>query len=1162
MKFVIFLLLTLASLNAFSEAGFLVQNNSVTSFGAIPSSPSDQYQFTGAFINPLPGSSSLRRTQAAFNALEVKRDSDRSSELRRVFGAADCAIVSDSSGAQSVQAIENYCASIAGNQSACSGNGSTIEQRCQVDCAIKPRHTRRIAGEILNLGESQKKQACVDRVKSVVISERPAVTPPHLQLRGLDDARSSVIRAVEDKFNQRATILNSSSLRCQSASGQTCDSFVGTALEASSITEVASLLSVEYTRTRNGLSNLIAGRDGDCEKCMENKYKALAGDDVSGADFDRAKDELKQKAIVKLAARKANEAISNYLKFIERNDFIQRFAESPKETCELPRELNSLSRRRCPHAGAILDTIKAPLPRIQQGSNLSVLQNVLSAYQERMFERKISSPGTCSGEYDFDLFQRSKLTMVGDPSVAARIGSGANVQNLWLDAEAMRKIEGCGNQNLNCFVDIMAETKARNTRTNVAQEKNFLLSHLALSPFLRTMLSSKMGIQHFYQMDGLSASGAEKVEDYLKRNEQKIVDAAAQDSKDSCLNIGLDLQKALCTTSSNYAENYTADELRSELAGIAIDELGDKAPEGNLEFFVQMGMTCSILTDSRSHQNNQTPAVASMSAADRIIPALPFAGLNAEGFSSPVDTYATAADEGCPAAPRGPMAGIDIYTPMGLPTTVGGVKRVCKAEWEDWTPENSSLLPCFGDQSPMQLSPDPYGFGLAGSMNPLISPFGNLGNRTQSGFGGMGSLSFSNFNLTNTTLGVSQDNPLSNTNEIVVTGNPLTLTKTDESIKSGDLKSFSISETTRLSQEITQTPQNGEMVSTNAANAFASLSGGTSSAFQTDLQIQVPGASKFINAYQPQIQMPQQIEAANVQVGSTLRREETLVRQESELLRKVDTQSIENRELREAVTQLRREMTSMASQNAQLLPALQRMVKARGGKPAEDDEEEKEDESEPVVTEATPKTKSSARSRAPASGSSARSAERSGGQAQGGSEGFSRPQGPAIMPVGQAGGVNIVQDPRGQQVIGGAAGVAANVTVSAGGARAGGGMERLVTRFTPSSPVTRQALAAPGGAVVEVGADEKTQLVMEFLDYVKDFPLYRNGAYLSESNDTITVDYGGKELVVKLDQIADSRTRNLVQERIITQRMNLNQQLRQARLTELRRLLAEASDGL
>ena len=253
----------------------------------------------------------------------------------------------------------------------------------------------------------------------------------------------------------------------------------------------------------------------------------------------------------------------------------------------------------------------------------------------------------------------------------------------------------------------------------------------------------------------------------------------------------------------------------------------------------------------------------------------------------------------------------------------------------------------------------------------------------------------------------------------------------------------------------------------------------------------------------------------------------------------------------------------MASQNAQLLPTLQSMMRSRGASVQEVEETEVEQESGPVVAEVAPtSSRSAARGRSPASVPSSRNLERSGGQAQGGSEGSVRTQGPTIIPVGQSGGVSIVQDTRGPQVIGGTAAAGANITAGAGGARAAGGMERLVTRFTPSNQVTRQALAAPGGAVAEVGAKEKTQLVMEFLDYVKDFPLYRNGAYLSQSNDAITVDYGGKEVVVRLDQITDPQTRSLVQERIITQRMNLNQQLRQARLTELRRLLAEASDGL
>jgi hypothetical protein len=145
--------------------------------------------------------------------------------------------------------------------------------------------------------------------------------------------------------------------------------------------------------------------------------------------------------------------------------------------------------------------------------------------------------------------------------------------------------------------------------------------------------------------------------------------------------------------------------------------------------------------------------------------------------------------------------------------------------------------------------------------------------------------------------------------------------------------------------------------------------------------------------------------------------------------------------------------------------------------------------------------------------------------------------------------------------------IKAPVAINAGegqATRAAG--NRLVTRFTPSAAISRQVSATPGvsgdGVAQDVAPEVRGQLVIEFLDYVKDFPLYRNGAYINETNDTIRVDVSGREVVVRISEISDPQLRRVVQERIIVQRMTINQQLRQARLTELRRLLAEASDGL
>ncbi len=1124
MKIYMILIAVMVSGWAYAEISFGTRDFSLSSFGQ--TSP-DTIVVTGSTFNALPGSSFSNRHTSKPTSLSVGNDALTNASIRRVYATAECSLARDKDSTRSAALMDKYCSYLAGDLSACSGHGSSPEQVCQVDCAIKQNHANRIAGEILNLGTTQKKQACVDRVKSVLDNEKMAAQSPDDLRKGLYDTRYNLSEAFKNSREQRSLVLDRSNLNCLNSRSSTCDSFVETALDSSSITELASLFSVDYSRTRSGIVNFVSGKDGDCQKCMEKKYTAHKQLGAGGPDFDRAISDLKKQAVVKLAARKANEAISNYLKFIERNDFINRHVEVPKETCDGLSQLQSVTRRSCPNAAAILDEVKSPLPRITGSNPQSVLQNVLGAYRERMFNRKVSSPGICNGEYDFDLFQKSRLTLVGEASVAARVGHGLQVQKLWLDDEAMRLIEACGDQDTNCFIDIMARTKVKNTGTTFDRERDYLVGNLSLSPFLMTMLSSKKGIKSFYQMDGLSTSGLETVDQYIKRYSSQIVEAAHDDITNSCRDIGQDLQKALCTTAENYAENYTADELRAELASLARETLGDRAPEETPEFFIQMGMTCSLLTDSKSHLNNQTPKVASMSAVDRSIPALPFAGLDVQGFPSSVDSFALAASKQCAAAPPAPID----FSPTLSGSSGSPIFKTCRGLGELWTVQNAALPSC---TSQFQTQP------LYGSNSGI------------------------NWNLFNTSsdLGFNPSlrSTLSTASDAVV--DPGSVSQLDQSIKADNNSTTTnpselvIADNTTAARSLESVNPDGELVSVTTAGAFASMSGNENIPGQPNQM----NRSNYIVSSPVSMQLSQQVEATNNQTGTTLRREESLVRQESELINKVETQSIENRELREAVTQMRREMASMALQNAQLLPTLQSMMKARGAT-REEIETEVEEMDEIVSADASPVPKPK-KSRSIASVPSTRLPERVSGQAQGTSEGGSRSQISAGNTAGVSGGVNFPQDSvRGSQVTQAPVAGAANINVNAGGARAGSGMERLVTRFTPSSQVTRQNLSAQSGNG-EVGSEDKTQLVLEFLDYVKEYPLHRNGAYLSQANDSITVDYGGKEVVVKVDQITDPRIRSLVQERLISQRMNLNQQLRQARLTELRRLLAEASDVL
>ena len=1138
-------LLMLISLSSWAE-NFRARDNSLGSFNDF-SSPDEIIintdllrRASGAGANSASninmdftqGWSLSNTTQTSLNNMNILN----------AYASAQCAVATPDNPTADAATISNYCSYISGNFDACTGHGATAQQKCNVDCVIRDSHQNQIQQEMSSLPAGQKQQACIDRVKNVIASAPIKSFDPGQVRSGLMMARVDVLARITSNRNRRQARLDAgSTLGCSESQGDDgCDNFTSTALRDSSISSLASLFSTEYTTNRNGF--LYLGTKKDCDKCMKLKFEALSSPSASQESFANQMRALKEQRVVEIAARKANEAISNYLKFSERNDFMARYVGVQKEGCDTLGSLSNLPRS-CSLSQKILNKIKSGFDGIGGGSAQSSLREILSKSKEAMFNKTNS----CDGDFDFNGFQRSRLT---------QIGAGDVDPSLWMDGEAEARIQRCEDYNTNCFVQAMAEAYNRKIPSmSVEDAVSNLVSHMAISPYLRTMLSSKTGVLAYKTMPLLPLNGSTTVDQYLETHKQKIWDAAQADLAHSCQSIDRDLRTALCTTGDNIAENYTGEEVRTEIATLINEQVvqGDERA-----LYLNLGAACSILSDAEADLSNTIPQAASMFEPDRAVAAIPFTTGKVAGYDHAVDVFGEIASAYCAAAPTSlfpaPQVSLSSVGSLGGASTV----KNCRQSWEpisvsfEYVPLCYSTIPNSGTSSGL-FGLD--GANLIGSMGRGMYGTSARGNLTQSGYGGIDLSGYPSLSGSGTQLP---------DNEIVVTGtrpaqtpdNPIPVPESQSALATTQAR-----DQVRTS-DVSVAREGSAFIESNTGTAFSAMSGGSA---QPGQQIQMrPSGSMNAGSFQPMIQMPQQIEIANNSAGTVVRREETLVRQEAELLRRVDGQSIENRELRDAVAQLRREMSSMATQNAQLLPTLQAMMKSRGAKSVEVEEEELEPDTEAEAPEVaqTPTSRTPKKGRAPASIPSSRTPERTGGVT--GGDVVSRSQGGAVSggAATAGGGVSIAPEVRGSQVVAGPVGAAANITVSGGGARAGSGMERLVTRFTPSNQVTRQVLAAPGGAVAEVGAEEKTQLVLEFLDYVKEYPLYRNGAYLSQSNDTITVDYAGKEVVVRIDQIEDPQTRTLVQERLISQRMNLNQQLRQARLTELRRLLAEASDGL
>lgn len=1128
---------------------------------------SDPEDYTSIFQNPsydlgLPDFSSRLSALPVF--LSTPPLSPEQQNLRRVYSSSQCDLSSGPESVQAGQAINSYCQYLAGDRNACSSLGQSAAQSCRVDCAINQAQETEILSEMRGLAQAQKIEACRDRVNNLVTSYPPLSAPADLVDASLSQTAASVAEVERARRQLHTSMLSGDNVSsCGSEASNSCDSFAGTALRAETFTELASVFSSDYLNSRRGFLSFITGRRNNCNDCMRNRYQALAGiDGQSGDDYDEQISNLKNQAVIGLAARKANEAISNYLKFIERNDFLARFAGIQRETCD---ELQDLQRMgsNCPHAEQILEMVKesnsASNPSLSEFSvnnPQDFFRNALTSHRNMMLTRSqeiMGGSGSC-GTFNFDQFQRSKLTSVGDRNFDPAV---------FLDSQAQASINRCGNQDLNCFVRAMAESKARHAGLGVNDEsigaaRDLIISHISLSPLLRTMLSSKDSVRAFQSMRPIDLNGNETVDQYIERNRQAILAAAQRDIDQSCRNVSRDLKTALCTTSDNYAQNYTGDELRRELASLAQNRYGRNRSSDQSRNIIQIGMTCSLLADSRSHLDNENPRSSSMVIADRHIPALPFIENPPMGFGgverlnpsddqsdvqnypdpwmrvarancstdnrsfagSPCDTFSSftsysSYNDSCPRAPQPKYCstGEDFLSIGFNPSSCGQDVFSSQSIAEILRSLDSESLRNYA--SPFRLRTPPY--------RPISL---NFNSRTLGSVNVPGADNRSN-NPTPTSGGETE--VVSNSTPISSSGGGGGGGASSGSGSVGDVGERSIA-----SRERTVSPTNSAVIDSPANNFFQATTPQTFSPQQAPRFVFNP-STRQSGAVNPE-ELSSQLGARTQEVIS---REREISREVNSFISNADIENVQDQQVQEVLQGLRSQIEALNNQNAELLDTLTSMQEERAAavNPVANPQDPQVVEVEPIAAPAVqPQRRPVARQATlpPSNPWSQDQNDFASPSSFAPSATTSTPtQGAQITPVG----------PR----------------VGAAGT---GGSGSLGVRSNPvSDGVSRQPASISSPTFTDQTVD-RVQLVLDFLDYVQDKPLYKNGSYLSPNNDSVSIDYNGSELVVSLDEISDPNIRSLVQERIMTQRIQITDLQRDKMYVELRQRLAQASNGL
>lgn len=1012
------------------------------------------------------------------------------------------------------EVINNYCTAVTGGENKCLGLSSELRFKCSVSCAVSSTDHEELA-------KSENVEACKEKLRELFNNAR--LDGLHLNpyetdksVRSLPPRRSSQKRSGDivlektTKCNRNKKYLN------------TCDAFENSELEGNSLSSIVGMFTSNYQGDFNEsgvIRNLVLGDAASCKRCMMRRFAAVEESDRSRRkkkrDFRRELEDLQKETVTKLATKKANEAISEYMKFSERNAFMNRYFGVERKTCDNLRELKNLPRGCNPKA--VLEALSENHKVDFNQSPEELIGQIISKHKNEMFNAQEKSILCHERIVNHDNYLSALATQINNDSFKP---------SFLFDEESLVEIDSCDENDQKCLLKVIAKSKKRiavkrslDYKDNNMEE--MLTDYIHRSPFFRTLLSSKQSIKDYASSGDLSEGGeTSSLSEYMRKNKERFIVAGERDSAIACEALSNDLKMAICSTEDNFAENYSGEELKTSLISLAYDSSGNELDTTQPEFFIKMGTICEILNSS-STDSLSTPKENSKAYSDRVVDS---------GFLA--DTFVRL--EVVPAE-----LGSDSFRDFASALCVTSNRERRRQEFRD------------------QTSPDMFSSTITGvnSINRCLTLHGEAYNRCLISGGDL----FSPFSPRRVP-------PFAVTGYVprrISSTFPLDLPR---------MPSAAL-ELSSLLDEVGKSPS--EPVKSNKVALPTGLVSGENPILDEGVELISPKGLDYKPTLRSftstKLNLPSQLNRgpANVPItipivtSSPVRQtveeirleEDRQERQIQELMDKVKSHDMgSNVKFDAELDKMRKEFAALTETNSALLKQLTGITNQRKQQNQSNIFEED------IVDENNEFPKFANKS-------------------------LNNPIG-TIIPKQEIGG-NTTGSFLGGEVISGVSknltgfnnsrlgnsvddnspiieqtqvsGVSVGSNIRSVAAAAGNGDERLVSKsFVPSTGL-QQVIPAGGSEIIPT--DKKVELLKEFLSYVETNPSHRNGEYLGMGNDEISIDYQGTEIVIKVDDITDNNLRVQFQERLIKQRLVINQNIRQARFEELRRRLASANSN-
>lgn len=1070
-----------------------------------------------------------------------------------------------------------FCGHIAAGKSmsqrpeGCGSEGSTSASMCDLSGVMSGDVLTKLQ-YALAANPSRKLDACLDELErakgSLLVTDAATSTDASSASYVVDDLKNDDSAAAVPQGCPESSLT-------EGETAKACDDFDKTALGSSDTSALISSFISDYKGFGDWAISRFFGFTSKvaCERCFERKYSVqqnLAG--AAGEDFkQRYQQELKAR-LVELRARKAEEALSEYLKFQERNMFMSEYLSAQPERCNSAQSLRRLPKLcKTDKANEVLKELakrhRVPFDGRDVGAFVDGLQQALRSEMVKPMPTM-----SCQGrKITHQYYLQSSQT---------HVATGPMAPDTLFTAEAKRDIAACGEHDQRCFLRALVKVRASQLRGD-AEEAEREIRNFFRQPFYRTLISHRNNLLDYATTERISATNPYSA--YLEKHRDLLATSASRDASLACKSFDKDFTDALCVSDGDLADHYSGAGLRQELT----DLLGTESEQSGPDKVVAMAVACNIMSSSG---NMKTEVHQSKAAFDNVIDRRELS-----------DVFF-----------RGDVRRAPIDSPKGQAFIAKFSLELCdKANFrqlQEIADQINSAPSGYQIDAPLDFSMQAKAAGPGIDLSSdatSFSPGINLANYL--GRSNSGTSSPSKSSSTLTPLPTSADFPQA------LSTNSRAMSYGDETypgqswLDGNDFNPFRLNFV-----DLPKVPSSTELAGLDVNRAAASVTaeavfdkksevvfeaaetgvGGRSRLEVIDpMELSVDGSvdarmipgvvqpggylasgsvlpvvgSDPTNPYEQRTGTT--ASASGEGSGSSYRRwsaSERIV-QQVEIQQTQDeqallTQAKEHQVLQDLknqaqIEQLRLELQKIQISNQQLLASVKRL-----SQPAQENVFDPpalaEQASEAMEQSEGPDRLAASRSSFRAPASVAAKTESSSQAPRGQSE-----QTSSAPKVQSAGSANIPV-PRaadeGVASVASSAAASANVAVSRGGTQATSGRSAgpaLTTSvFKPSSGLQRTITA--GQSVEALPQEKRVELLQEFLSYVERNPDYREGRYLNSENSQVEIDYEGRTVVLKVQDIQDPQVRTQLQERLLRQRVVLNQYARATRLQSLRRLLA------